>query len=220
MQAMVPFLVIGRFELGGDHWDNLLPTRVQLATYNSMDLYQWWTASAARLGSAPRTDEQRSELAMLLASEARPVLDGRAPAVRVLRDAARIGGLAYGVGMRGDEARVVEAFAGWLSSQGWTVRTEVDVVDIVAEKDGRRLCVEVKGVTTVPGLDVDTAIGQLVRRMPSEADRSVSFALVVRDEPGSVEAAVRAPQRILDLLGMALYAVDEDGGVRQLFGRV
>ncbi len=28
------------------------------------------------------------------------------------------------------------------------------------------------------------------------------------------------PQRILDLLGMALYAVDEDGGVRQLFGRV
>ena len=55
--------------------------------------------------------------------------------------------------------------------------------------------------------------------MPSEADQSVSFALVVRDEPGSVDAAGRAPQRILDLLGMALYAVDEDGGVRQLFGR-
>ncbi|WP_050787561.1 helix-turn-helix domain-containing protein [Rhodococcus jostii] len=33
--------------------------------------------------------------------------------------------------------------------------------------------------------------------------------------------AVSMPQRILDLLGMALYAVDEDGGgVRQLFGRV
>ncbi len=91
----------------------------------------------------------------------------------------------------------------------------------MAEKDGHRLYAEVKGVSTAPGLDVDTAIGQLVRRMPSEADQSVSFALVVRDEPGSVEAAVRAPQRILDLLGgMALYAVDEDGGVRQLFGRV
>ena len=100
------------------------------------------------------------------------------------------------------------------------VRIEVDFVDIVAEKDGRRLYVEVKGASTVPGLDVDTAIGQLVRRMPSEADRSVSFALVVRDDPGSVEAAVRAPQRILDLLGMALCAVAEDGGVRQLFGRV
>ena len=79
---------------------------------------------------------------------------------------------------------------------------------------------EVKAASSAPGLDVDTAIGQLVRRMPSEADQSVSFALVVRDEPRSVEAAVRAPQRILDLLGMALYAVDEDGGVRQLFGRV
>ncbi|QYB00669.1 hypothetical protein I1A62_00725 (plasmid) [Rhodococcus sp. USK10] len=115
---------------------------------------------------------------------------------------------------------MARAFAGWLSSRGWTVRTEVDVVDIVAERNGYRLYVEVKAASTAPGLDVDTAIGQLVRRMPSEADRSVSFALVVRDEPGSVEAAVRAPQRVLDLLGMALYAVDEDGGVRQLFGRV
>ncbi|WP_241032090.1 hypothetical protein [Rhodococcus pseudokoreensis] len=58
----------------GDYWDNSLPTRVRLATYNSINLHQWWTASAARLGSAPRTDEQRSELAMLLTSEARPVL--------------------------------------------------------------------------------------------------------------------------------------------------
>ena len=127
--------------------------------------------------------------------------------------------LAYRGGMRGDEARVARDFAGWLSSQGWTVRTDADFVDIVAEKDGHRLYVEVKGASAAPGLDVDTAIGQLVRRMPSEADQSVSFALVVCDEPLSVEAGVRAPQRILDLLGMALYAVDEDGGVRQLFGR-
>ena len=110
-------------------------------------------------------------------------------------------------------------FAGWLSSQGWVVRTDTEFVDIVGEKDGRRLYVEVKAATTAPDLDVDTAIGQLVRRMPSEPDQAVSFALVVRDEPPSVEAAGRAPQRILDLLGMALYAVDEDGGVRQLFGR-
>ncbi|UNN05030.1 hypothetical protein [Rhodococcus opacus] len=58
------------------------------------------------------------------------------------------------------------------------------------------------------------------QQMPSEPDRSVSFALVVGDEPRSVDAALRAPQRILDLLGMALYAVDDNGGVRQLFGRV
>ncbi|QHE69837.1 hypothetical protein GFS60_03412 [Rhodococcus sp. WAY2] len=82
--------------------------------------------------------------------------------------------------------------------------TDSDVVDIIAEKDGHLLYAEVNGTSTVPGLDVDTATGQLVRRMPSEADQSVSFALVVRDEPRSVDVAVRAPQRILDLLGMAL----------------
>lgn len=51
-----------------------LPTRIRLATYNSINLHQWWTASAARLGSSPRTDEQRAELATLLTMEARPVL--------------------------------------------------------------------------------------------------------------------------------------------------
>jgi hypothetical protein len=81
------------------------------------------------------------------------------------------------------------------------VRTETDLVDIVAEKDDHRLYAEVKGSTTAQGLDVDTAIGQLVRRMPSEPDHSVLFAIVVRDEPRSVAAAVRAPQRILDLWG-------------------
>jgi hypothetical protein len=128
--------------------------------------------------------------------------------------------LPYRGGTAGEEARVARDFAGWLSSQGWTVLADTDVVDIVAEKAGRRLYAEVKGASAAPDLDVDTAIGQLVRRMPSEADQSVSFALVVQDEPRSVDAAGRAPQRILDLLGMALYAVDEDGGVRQLSGRV
>jgi hypothetical protein len=128
--------------------------------------------------------------------------------------------LPYRGGTAGEEARVARDFAGWLSSQGWTVLADTDVVDIVAEKTGRRLYAEVKGASAAPDLDVDTAIGQLVRRMPSEADQSVSFALVVQDEPRSVDAAGRAPQRILDLLGITLYAVDEDGGVRQLFGRV
>ncbi|PQP17301.1 hypothetical protein C5613_34905 [Rhodococcus opacus] len=64
--------------------------------------------------------------------------------------------------MIGDEARVVRDFAGWLSSQGWTVRTDEDFVDIVAEKDDHRLYVEVKAATAAPGLDVDTAIGHAV----------------------------------------------------------
>ncbi|EHI45512.1 hypothetical protein OPAG_07622 [Rhodococcus opacus PD630] len=56
--------------------------------------------------------------------------------------------------------------------------------------------------------------------MSTESEQSVSFAMVVRDEPRSVKAAVRTPQRTLDPSGTSLYATDENGGVRQLLGRV
>lgn len=59
-----------------------------------------------------------------------------------------------------------------------------------------------------------------IGRMSTESEQSVSFAMVVRDEPRSVKAAVRTPQRTLDPSGTSLYATDENGGVRQLLGRV
>jgi hypothetical protein len=67
---------------------------------------------------------------------------------------------------RGDEARVAAAFSAWLTEQGWQVRTEVEHVDVLAEREGVRLFAEAKGITSSPGLDVDTAYGQLLRRMP------------------------------------------------------
>jgi hypothetical protein len=73
---------------------------------------------------------------------------------------------------------VVEGFASWLSSQGWTVRTEIDFVDVVAEKDGRRLYAEAKGATTAPGLDVNTAIGELPGLRPSPTSRIRSIRVV------------------------------------------
>ena len=63
--------------------------------------------------------------------------------------------LAYLVVMRGDQARVVEGFASWLASQGWTVRTEVDSVDVVADKEGHRLA-EAKDATTAGPVESST----------------------------------------------------------------
>lgn len=63
------------------------------------------------------------------------------------------------------ESEVVAAFVAWLRSEGWTVKTEVDFADVVAERGGERLVAEAKGVTSEPGLDVDTMYGQLLRRM-------------------------------------------------------
>jgi hypothetical protein len=117
---------------------------------------------------------------------------------------------------RGDERLVVEAFAAWLTGQGWTVRFEVDWWDLLAERDGQRLYVEAKGRTAAPGLDVDTAFGQVIRRMPADDDPAALFALVVRDEPKSVRAAVRVPIRARRLLRITVFAVSDDGAVREL----
>lgn len=117
---------------------------------------------------------------------------------------------------RGDERLVVETFASWLTGQGWMVRFEVDWWDLLAERDGRRLYVEAKGRTAAPGLDVDTAFGQVIRRMPAEDDPVAMFALVVRDEPKSVRAAVRVPIRVRRLLRIMVFAVADSGLVREL----
>lgn len=117
---------------------------------------------------------------------------------------------------RGDEQQVTEAFGTWLTSHGWTVQFEVDWCDILAEQSGQRLYVEAKGRTTSPGLDIDTAYGQLLRRMPATDDHIDSFALVVRDEPRSVTAALRVSARVRHTLRIALYAVTDNGTVRDL----
>ena len=58
----------------GDYWDNLLPTRIRGATYASSSLHQWWTTAATKLGSTPRNEAQRRELAVLLTTDPLPVL--------------------------------------------------------------------------------------------------------------------------------------------------
>lgn len=92
-------------------------------------------------------------------------------------------------------------------------------MDVVAERPGERLYAEVKGSTAAAGLEVSTAYGQLLSRMSAQDDSTARYALVVRDEPRSVRAAVRVPARVLALLRASIYAVAEDGSVRELPGR-
>lgn len=96
--------------------------------------------------------------------------------------------------MRGDEARLVRDFTTWLESNGWTVRHEVNFIDVAAERGDERLYAEAKGRTTQPGLDTDTAYGQLLRRMPPEEVGEARFGIVVPTE--AKNAALRVPQRV------------------------
>ncbi|MFI0408300.1 hypothetical protein [Actinomadura sp. 3N508] len=66
---------------------------------------------------------------------------------------------------------------------------------------------EAKGTTSAPGLDCDTAYGQLLRRMTSP-DAGVQYAVVVPSS--ALKAALRVPRRVRDLLQVTVYEVCDD----------
>jgi hypothetical protein len=113
--------------------------------------------------------------------------------------------------MRGDEARVVDAFCRYLQDDGWNVKREVQFVDVLATKGTRTLYAEAKGRTAAIGLDVDTLYGQLLRRVPEEASTSL-LGVVVPEQ--AVAAALRVPEWIRSRLRVSIWAVSDNGRVR------
>ena len=116
-----------------------------------------------------------------------------------------------------DEARVVAAFSRWLEGKGWTVETEKDYIDVVAQKGDTKLFAEIKGRTTSrAGAGVDSLYGQLLRRMPPEEmdEPTTRFAVVVPDS--ARVAALRVPKRVRDALRIDIYSVADNGDVMML----
>ena len=107
------------------------------------------------------------------------------------------------------EREVVAAFVTWLQSEGWQVRTEVEWADVVADRGGERLIAEAKGVTSEPGLDLDTLYGQLLRRMVPTAE--TRYAVVVPEV--LITAAERVPGFVRANLHIYLYGIADDGEV-------
>jgi len=111
-------------------------------------------------------------------------------------------------------ADISTAFVNWLKQQEWAVVTSPREADIVATKGGETMIAEVKGVTSSPGLDVDTMYGRLLRRM--SADTLVTrFAVVVPSSAAA--AAARVPRAIRSQLKVDAYTVDLAGTVRPLW---
>jgi hypothetical protein len=116
--------------------------------------------------------------------------------------------------VRGDETRVVDAFCAWLERDGWIVHREIDFIDVAAERGDERFYGETKGKTTAPGLDIDTAYGQLLRRMLPEEVGEARFGIVV---PSSTRAAaLLVSKRVRDALRIDVYLVDDDDNVEQV----
>lgn len=116
-----------------------------------------------------------------------------------------------------DEARIVRAFSQWLVDNDWTVETEKDYIDVVAQRGAEKLLAEVKGRTkSGRGGGIDSLYGQLLRRMPAEevGEATTRFAVVVPDS--SEKAALRVPKRVRDALRIDIYTVTDSGQVEIL----
>jgi hypothetical protein len=111
----------------------------------------------------------------------------------------------YPGAVKGDELRVVDAFCAWLGKEGWTTEREVKFLDVLATRGDERLYAEAKGITTSPGLDIDTLYGQLLRRMPPDEIGEAIFAVVVPDT--ALKSAQRVPARVREVLRIRIYGV-------------
>lgn len=116
--------------------------------------------------------------------------------------------------MWSDETEVETTFCAWLARNGWTdiVRgSGTNYLDVAATKDGRKLLAEVKGLTKDTGTAVDIMFGQLLRRM----DDPVAMYAAVVPEGKVLTATLRVAGWVLTNLHVTIYAVAEDGTVRE-----
>lgn len=112
-----------------------------------------------------------------------------------------------------NEAEALARFAAYLGREGWEVpptpRGDFPDIDARHRETGARLVGEVKGHTSEPGLDTDTAFGQLLRRMGAEPEPATRYVLVVPEAlRGKVE---RVPAHIREVLRVEVWLVPDDG---------
>ena len=113
--------------------------------------------------------------------------------------------------MRGDEERVVRAYADWLERRGWAVSPEVEFADVYAERGEQRLYAEAKGRTAAIGLDVDTLYGQPLRRMKDPATEARHVVVV---PIAAASTVLRVPGWVRERLHVDVYEVDDTGMIQ------
>ena len=100
------------------------------------------------------------------------------------------------------EAEVQAAFVAHLLERGWDPTVDgPDHVDVRARRGAERMVAEV---------NVDTLVGQLLRRIDPEVDER--YVLVVTER--LLAKVQRIDDRVLARLGIEVVVVDDLGGVR------
>lgn len=90
------------------------------------------------------------------------------------------------------------------------VTGHVDLI-CVHRNTGERWHIEVKGLTSQPGLDFRTCLGQLLQRMESQSTR---HAIAVPDIPKYITQIGKVSHWVVNRLGIHWLLVAEDGSIR------
>jgi hypothetical protein len=111
----------------------------------------------------------------------------------------------------------VGRFAVWLSSQGWAV-TEAgpgDPFDLIAERDGRRMYIEVKVTRKALNRSIfETWLAEVMRLRSREPD--AEFALVVSSPLLTSDALAFIEQTVKSFPGVKIYLDNPAGGFERL----
>lgn len=83
-------------------------------------------------------------------------------------------------------------------------------VDLIAEKPGEKWFIEAKGESASPGLDFNTALGQLLKWMASPEP---IYALALPKCSKYKRQCSLLPQYVRQRLGLRILVVDQGGGV-------
>lgn len=112
------------------------------------------------------------------------------------------------------ETEVEAAVIRWLLERGWDVRHgPQNGADLLAQRGSEHLVVEAKGHTSAPGVDVDTLIGQILRRIDPGAEMT-RYAVAVPET--LLRTIERVDAEVLARLDVDVLLVDDFGRVRTL----
>ena len=113
-----------------------------------------------------------------------------------------------------NEGFVQQAVEKYFRAQGFIGDTTT-YADLISSHpgSGEKWLVEAKGMTTSPGLDFKTGLGQLLQRM---GDERFKYAIAIPNVPGFIKQWNMIPRRVRNLLGLHVLLIEQDGSVRML----
>jgi hypothetical protein len=108
------------------------------------------------------------------------------------------------------EAFVQRMAERYFQKQGFQILKEIPFLDVHAKRGGEEWKIECKGKTSQIGLDFNTGLGQIFKKMD---DENTNYALAMPDIPSFRKQASQVPERVRKILKLHWIWVKENGEI-------